>query len=240
MDDARLILYDQPTGKRRAALQKLLPHAPTESPSSPSLSLPTTKCRSYPKTLFVLVPCVSKIKLRAEWRQQLGLGDEILSDGSQNIEKDFWNPRPPAEPQPQELSAPDGCSLKTVHVRILGYTAYTKVAWGASLRTTVADPLNAELSDPRRLVGVRLDEACDFDVPVVADIDYDGHCRTVRTKYLVDADGALLTLRWAIGARMEGDTEEAVWGVVDFVADADFPDRRRLAHDKCHPHARIL
>ena len=51
--------------------------------------------------------------------------------------------------------------------------------------------------------------------------------KTVRTKYLIGADGGRSTVRRSLGIHMEGQTLDDVWGVVDLVADSDFPDLRR-------------
>ncbi|KAJ5186316.1 aminotransferase class 3 [Penicillium cf. viridicatum] len=52
--------------------------------------------------------------------------------------------------------------------------------------------------------------------------------REIRCKYLVGADGAHSTVRKKFDIVMEGDSTDHVWGVIDFVADTDFPDIRRL------------
>ncbi|KAJ5160053.1 aminotransferase class 3 [Penicillium canariense] len=52
--------------------------------------------------------------------------------------------------------------------------------------------------------------------------------REIRCKYLVGADGAHSTIRKNFDILMEGDSTDHVWGVIDFVADTNFPDIRRL------------
>lgn len=51
--------------------------------------------------------------------------------------------------------------------------------------------------------------------------------RTVRTKHLVGADGAHSLVRRSMDFKLEGETSDFIWGVVDFVADTNFPDIRR-------------
>lgn len=50
---------------------------------------------------------------------------------------------------------------------------------------------------------------------------------TVRTKYLVGADGARSKVRKCMGLELQGETSDHIWGVCDFVADTDFPDIRK-------------
>ena len=84
-----------------------------------------------------------------------------------------------------------------------------------------------------RLISVRIDEDGDAEFPVVAEIEHEGTQRSVRTKYLVGADGAHSVVRQSMGSQMVGDMMDDIWGVVDFVADTDFPDIRR----HCHIHS---
>jgi hypothetical protein len=61
----------------------------------------------------------------------------------------------------------------------------------------------------------------------VVDIEGPSGVRTVRTKHLVGADGAHSLVRRSMGLKLEGETSDFIWGVVDFVAETDFPDIRR-------------
>jgi phenol 2-monooxygenase len=51
--------------------------------------------------------------------------------------------------------------------------------------------------------------------------------KTVRAKYLVGADGAHSRVRKSMGLKLEGETTDHIWGVLDFVSDTDFPDIRK-------------
>ncbi|MCK8675395.1 FAD-dependent monooxygenase [Rhodococcus sp. HM1] len=51
----------------------------------------------------------------------------------------------------------------------------------------------------------------------------------VRTRYLVGADGAHSRVRRSIGCRFEGHSANHAWGVIDALADTDFPDIRLLS-----------
>lgn len=50
---------------------------------------------------------------------------------------------------------------------------------------------------------------------------------TVRANYVVGCDGARSTVRKAIGGKLHGDAAHQAWGVMDILANSDFPDLRR-------------
>ena len=50
---------------------------------------------------------------------------------------------------------------------------------------------------------------------------------TVRANYVVGCDGARSNVRKAIGGQLHGDAAHQAWGVMDILANTDFPDIRR-------------
>lgn len=54
-----------------------------------------------------------------------------------------------------------------------------------------------------------------------------GETTTVRANYVVGCDGARSTVRRAIRGRLQGDAAHQAWGVMDILANSDFPDLRR-------------
>jgi phenol 2-monooxygenase len=78
-----------------------------------------------------------------------------------------------------------------------------------------------------KLLNVEIDEDGDAEFPVVAEIETEGQKRTVRSKFLVGADGAHSVVRRSMGLKLEGESSDHIWGVVDLVVDTDFPDIRR-------------
>lgn len=54
-----------------------------------------------------------------------------------------------------------------------------------------------------------------------------GKTITVRANYVVGCDGARSTVRRAIGGKLHGDAAHQAWGVMDILANSDFPDLRR-------------
>ena len=54
-----------------------------------------------------------------------------------------------------------------------------------------------------------------------------GETTTVRANYVVGCDGARSNVREAIGGKLEGDAAHQAWGVMDILANTDFPDVRQ-------------
>lgn len=54
-----------------------------------------------------------------------------------------------------------------------------------------------------------------------------GETLTVRANYVVGCDGARSNVRRAIGGKLHGDAAHQAWGVMDILANTDFPDLRR-------------
>jgi phenol 2-monooxygenase len=54
-----------------------------------------------------------------------------------------------------------------------------------------------------------------------------GQTKTVRANYVVGCDGARSNVRRAIGGELHGDAAHQAWGVMDILANTDFPDVRQ-------------
>jgi phenol 2-monooxygenase len=81
------------------------------------------------------------------------------------------------------------------------------------------------------IVGLTVDPATD-DHPVTVTLKDAsgvnwGATRTVRANYVVGCDGAHSAVRKAIGGVLHGDAAHQAWGVMDILANTDFPDVRQ-------------
>lgn len=79
--------------------------------------------------------------------------------------------------------------------------------------------------------GLTVDPSTD-DHPVTVTLKdasglYWGATRTVRANYVVGCDGAHSAVRKAIGGELKGDAAHQAWGVMDILANTDFPDVRQ-------------
>ena len=85
----------------------------------------------------------------------------------------------------------------------------------------------------RRLVSVK--PSADGGLIVTLD-GPGGTPETIHARYVVGCDGARSAVRAAIGLELKGDSANHAWGVMDVLADVDFPDIRckcliQSAHD---------
>jgi phenol 2-monooxygenase len=81
------------------------------------------------------------------------------------------------------------------------------------------------------IVGLTIDPSTD-DHPVTVTLKDAsgvnwGATRTVRANYVVGCDGAHSAVRKAIGGELHGDAAHQAWGVMDILANTDFPDVRQ-------------
>ena len=68
----------------------------------------------------------------------------------------------------------------------------------------------------------------------------DGADRDVRARYVVGCDGARSAVRESIGLTIEGDQAMHAWGVMDVLANTDFPDIRTKCAIQSHDGGNIL
>ncbi|WP_308468020.1 FAD-dependent monooxygenase [Rathayibacter soli] len=68
----------------------------------------------------------------------------------------------------------------------------------------------------------------------------EGQQRTVSAKYVIGCDGARSAVRSAIGRTMTGDQSMHAWGVMDVLANTDFPDIRTKCAIQSHDGGNIL
>lgn len=78
-------------------------------------------------------------------------------------------------------------------------------------------------------VTLTVDDSQEYPVEVTVRYvagEREGEERKVRTKYVIGCDGARSGVRKAIGRKLEGDVSNHAWGVMDVLANTDFPDWR--------------
>jgi 3-hydroxybenzoate 4-monooxygenase len=104
-------------------------------------------------------------------------------------------------------------------------------------------PSRLEPHYARRLVDVSV-EGGSSDSPVTVrlertDAAHAGQVETVRARYVVGCDGARSAVRKSIGRQLVGDSANQAWGVMDVLADTDFPDIRYKSAVQS-PHGNLL
>ncbi|KAJ5728159.1 hypothetical protein N7493_004489 [Penicillium malachiteum] len=63
--------------------------------------------------------------------------------------------------------------------------------------------------------------------PITVSAERDGKIEKFAAKYVLGADGAHSTIRKTLDFKMEGDSTDSVWGVMDMIPRTNFPDFRK-------------
>ena len=156
--------------------------------------------------------------------KSLGLAEEILTEGCQMWEVGFWNPKKSFKGIIERTSiVPDVAVLARFPHEVTIHQGRIERILEDDLRRYSARGVQRS----SRLTKVLIDEAGDPEFPVLVGIEGPHGSRIVRTKHLVGADGAHSLVRRSMDLKLNGETSDYIWGVVDFVADTDFPDIRR-------------
>jgi phenol 2-monooxygenase (NADPH) len=175
--------------------------------------------------------------------KSLGIANEILDDGCHMNEVAFWNPKQTSTlmQQPENFSKGIERTSFVPDVTAAARYQHEVTIHQGRIERILAENLSLYsqrgIEHSHRFIGFRIDEAGDPDYPVLIEVeriadlvderDAEGPRRILRAKHLVGADGAHSQVRRAMGLKLEGETTDQIWGVVDFVADTDFPDVRK-------------
>ncbi|KAJ5736439.1 uncharacterized protein N7483_001564 [Penicillium malachiteum] len=80
------------------------------------------------------------------------------------------------------------------------------------------------------VVDLHIDSASPSDLdayPITVSAERDGKIEKFAAKYVLGADGAHSTIRKTLDFKMEGDSTDSVWGVMDMIPRTNFPDFRK-------------
>jgi phenol 2-monooxygenase len=182
--------------------------------------------------------------------QSLNLAHEILTESCHMTEVAFWNPKSHSADAPTNGS--NGAKETEAGSRGIERTSFVPdVVVDARFKHEITihqGRIERILDENLRRYSKRgivrstdfehfeIDAASDPEYPVKitlssptdgANKDSNAASRTVRAKYLVGADGAHSRVRKSMGLKLEGETTDHIWGVLDFVSDTDFPDVRK-------------
>ena len=155
----------------------------------------------------------------------LGLEADILRDGNAFSELAIWGP---SEQDPTQLETKD--RRNTLHFPPFRFDALRTIHQGRIERILKSDLQSYSARGVQYSTSIQkvwLDKNNKAEYPVLATLEHAGSTKTIRTKYLVGADGAHSVVRKCMNIEMNGDTTDHVWGVIDFVVDSNFPDIRR-------------
>lgn len=173
--------------------------------------------------------------------EAFGFADRIVAEGCKITETAFWKPDPHDTSRVVRVSRvledPNDVSeyphITVNQARVLDYFA------------------EAMVNAPARLVpdyGLEFQELeidASGDYPVTATLlhvagERKGQVQRVKARYVVGADGAHSRVRDAIGCRSSGDSSHHAWGVMDLLAETDFPDVRVKCAIQSESHGSVL
>lgn len=173
--------------------------------------------------------------------QAFGFAERIIAEAYRITEMAFWKPDPQdpanivraARTVDDETGISEFPHLIVNQARVLDYFA------------EVAKNSPARLEPDYGYEFVTLEVFEHGDRPVTVTLrrtagDHVGETRVVKTKYVIGCDGAHSRVREAIGRRFLGKQANHAWGVMDALADTDFPDIRLKCAIQSHDGGSIL
>ena len=159
--------------------------------------------------------------------QAFGFAEEITAEAYRITEMAFWRPDPekPANIVRSGRAVDDETGISEFphlivnQARVLDYFA----------RCMAYAPARMKPDYGFEFRGLAVDDAAEYPVTVAllhTAGPLEGTERTVKAKYVVGADGARSRVRASIGCALAGDRANHAWGVMDVLANTDFPDIR--------------
>jgi phenol 2-monooxygenase len=176
--------------------------------------------------------------------QSLGIASEILQEGCHMAEVAFWNPTATTtESEQGQVKAGIERTAFVPDVAVPTRFPYEVTIHQGRIERILQQNLALYESvdiirRSHHFTDYEIDVEKHPEYPILVNYTYeldDGTMAqdSVRTKYLVGADGAHSKVRKSMGLELEGETSDHIWGVCDFVADTDFPDIR----NRCAVHS---
>ncbi|KAF5638135.1 phenol hydroxylase [Fusarium sp. NRRL 52700] len=174
--------------------------------------------------------------------QSLGIASEIISEGCHMEEVAFWNP---VQSKANGNTTANGNGSHATGIERTSFAPDVNVPARFPFEVTIHQGRIERILEENlhlyagkgairrshRFLEYTVDEN-NTEFPIVVKYEQDlpdGSTQqgTVRTKYLIGADGARSKVRKCMGLELEGETTDHIWGVCDFVADTNFPDIRK-------------
>ncbi|ALJ21406.1 FAD-dependent monooxygenase [Microbacterium sp. No. 7] len=173
--------------------------------------------------------------------QAFGFAGEVIEEAYRNVEMCFWKPD---HDDPSIIvrtsRAPDDATGMSEFPHI--YVNQSRIL-DYFLRDAVRAPGRIVPDYGVQFVDCTIDQ--DAPYPVAARVEYvtgprAGEMRTVRAKYLVGGDGARSRVRASLGHGLHGEAALHAWGVMDVLANTDFPDIQLKCSIQSHDAGNIL
>ncbi|PTT69429.1 FAD-dependent monooxygenase, partial [Arthrobacter sp. HMWF013] len=159
--------------------------------------------------------------------QAFGFAERIIAEAYRITEMAFWKPDPAdhsrivrgARTVDDEMGISEFPHLIVNQARVLDYFA----------EVMANSPTRMSPDYGYAFRGLEVGTEGEYPVTVTlahAVGPHEGQDRVVRAKYVIGADGARSKVRDSIGCTLAGDAANHAWGVMDVLANTDFPDIR--------------
>jgi phenol 2-monooxygenase len=159
--------------------------------------------------------------------KSLNIADEILNHGCHMYEVAFWNPKEDGGIERTSF-IPDVTAAARYKHEVTIHQGRIERIMEENLRLYSPNCIQRRT----KFIDFRMDPegSAEFPLRIELDVETVDGVKTrkiVRSKYLIGADGAHSQVRNSMGLKLVGETTDHIWGVVDFVAETNFPDVRK-------------
>lgn len=154
-----------------------------------------------------------------------GFASEVMDEGYHITAMSFWSPDPnnPKNIIRTSMPADDPGNVSEFPHLIVNQARIQDYFAQFMLRS----PARIKPDFGWEFLGLNVNEQDEYPVSVKLRSSNDpSQERTVKAKYVIGCDGAHSQVRKAIGRKMTGDESMHAWGVMDVLANTDFPDIR--------------
>ncbi|MEM1237717.1 MAG: FAD-dependent monooxygenase, partial [Pseudomonadota bacterium] len=170
----------------------------------------------------------------------------VVKETYQLKQNSFWEPD---EENPQNIKR----THKIADARA-GLSEFTHgIVNQARLHELLADGMKNSVTNlvphySRQLMELEIDDALTQDLeahPITAtfkrtDKDAEGTLETIKARYVVGCDGARSQVRRAMDIKLQGDSANKAWGVMDILLNTDFPDIRVKSFIQSKDHGAVM
>lgn len=174
--------------------------------------------------------------------QAFGFAEELTAEAYWITEMNFWKPDP--EDPSNIIRSGRAVDDETGNMSEFPHLIVNQARVLDHFATFMANsPARIKPDYGYEFVGLDIADEGEYPVTVTLADSTDGHegqQRTVRAKYVLGGDGARSNVRSSIGCTMAGDQANHAWGVMDVLANTDFPDIRTKCAIQSHDGGSIL
>ncbi|CAZ83949.1 unnamed protein product [Tuber melanosporum] len=153
--------------------------------------------------------------------KQLGIADGILRKGVKIYDYSFWNSYPDKKLHRtnRDFHFPPVVDVLEPYILLVHQGMIEELF----LEDMEARDVRVQRSST--FDSYILDENPNAEYPVIAKYKHNGRDRITRARYLIGCDGAHSAVRRSMpGNKMQGESVDVFWGVLDGVIETDFPD----------------